>query len=65
VYAVAQKGSVYVFEASAEFKLLAENRIDEAVSSTPAVADNCLFIRGEKHLFCIGKPPAKSARRGG
>jgi outer membrane protein assembly factor BamB len=65
VYAVSQNGSVYVFEASAEFKLLAKNSIGEAVSSTPAVADNCLFIRGEKHLICIGKPSAKSARQGG
>jgi outer membrane protein assembly factor BamB len=63
VYAVSQNGSVYVFEASAEFKLLAENSIGEAVSSTPAVADNCLFIRGEKHLFCIGKPADKRAEQ--
>jgi outer membrane protein assembly factor BamB len=63
IYAVSQNGAVYVFEASAEFKLSAVNKLDEAVSSTPAVADNCLFIRGEKHLFRIGKPAAKSARQ--
>ena len=60
IYAVSQSGSVHVFAAAAEFKLLAQNSIGENVSSSPAVADNRLFIRGENHLFCIGKPAAAS-----
>ncbi|HTU91791.1 MAG TPA: PQQ-binding-like beta-propeller repeat protein [Gemmataceae bacterium] len=60
VYAVNQKGVAYVFEAAPKFKLLARNRMGEAVSSTPAVADNRLFIRDETHLFCIGNPTAAS-----
>lgn len=60
IYAVSQSGSVHVIAAAAEFKLLASNSIGEAVSSSPAVAENRLFIRGENHLFCIGKPAAKS-----
>jgi outer membrane protein assembly factor BamB len=63
IYAVSQKGVVYVFAAEAEFKLLAENSIGEAVSSSPAVADNRLFIRGEQHLFCIGKRNLTSRKR--
>ncbi|HTU23229.1 MAG TPA: PQQ-binding-like beta-propeller repeat protein [Gemmataceae bacterium] len=59
IYAVAKNGSVYVYEAAAKYNLLAKNAVGERVSSTPAVADNRLFIRGEKHLFCIGKPAAK------
>jgi outer membrane protein assembly factor BamB len=61
VYAAAKNGAVFVFEAAPAFKLLAKNTVEEQVSSTPAVADNCLFIRGETHLFCIGKAPAKKA----
>lgn len=61
VYAVAKNGMVYVFEAAPKFKLLARNRIGEAVSSTPAVADNRLFLRDATHLFCIGKRAPKSA----
>ncbi len=64
VYAIAKDGAVYVFEAATKFKLLARNTVSEAVSSTPAVADNHLFIRGEKHLFCIGKGAAQGASRG-
>jgi outer membrane protein assembly factor BamB len=59
VYAVADGGAVYVFEAAPKFKQLARNPIGERVSSTPAVADNRLFVRGDKHLFCIGKPAKK------
>lgn len=64
VYAVANDGSVFVFEAAPTFKLLAKNAVGEPVSSTPAVADNRLFIRGNKHLFCIGKAGVKGAAKG-
>ncbi|HEY7424731.1 MAG TPA: PQQ-binding-like beta-propeller repeat protein [Gemmataceae bacterium] len=64
IYAVANDGSVYVFEATPKFKLLAKNTVGESVSSTPAVADNHMFIRGGKHLFCIGKPAVKGAAKG-
>jgi outer membrane protein assembly factor BamB len=64
IYAVADDGSAYVFEAAPKFKLLAKSTIGEPVSSTPAVADNHLFIRGREHLFCIGKVGNKSAAKG-
>jgi outer membrane protein assembly factor BamB len=59
VYAVANNGTVHIFEAATKFTRLAANKLGERVSSTPAVADNRLFVRGDKHLFCIGKPTAK------
>ena len=61
VYAVAKNGVVYVFEAAPKFKLLARNRMGEAVSSTPAVSDNRLFLRDETYLYCVGNRAAKSA----
>jgi len=33
---------------------LAENSIGTTVSASPAIANGRLFIRGERHLFCIG-----------
>jgi outer membrane protein assembly factor BamB len=56
VYAAASDGSVYVFQAATTFKLLAKNSVGEPVSATPAVADDRLYVRGQEHLFCIGKP---------
>jgi outer membrane protein assembly factor BamB len=59
VYAVSEQGDVYVFEAAPTFKLLAKNPTGEPVKATPAVADSRLFIRGQNHLFCIGKSAAR------
>ena len=55
VYAPHESGDVYVFAASPTYHLLAKNSLGERVRASPAVADNRLFIRGENHLFCIGK----------
>jgi outer membrane protein assembly factor BamB len=57
VYAVAENGDVHVFPATPEgCKPLAKNRLGELVYSTPAVVGGRLYVRGGKHLFCIGKP---------
>ena len=55
VYAASEQGDVFVFAASPTFKLLARNNLEETIRATPAVADGGLFIRGQRHLFCIGK----------
>jgi outer membrane protein assembly factor BamB len=55
VYAADEAGDVFVFAAEPTFKLLAKNRLGEKVMATPAVADGRLFIRGDSHLYCIGK----------
>lgn len=58
VFAISQKGEVIVFAASAEkFEQLAKNNLGEGVSASPAVADGRLYVRGDKHLFCVGKKP--------
>jgi outer membrane protein assembly factor BamB len=59
VYIACADGEVYVFEAAPTYKPLAKNSMGELVRATPAVANNRLYIRGEEHLFCIGKAPAK------
>ena len=62
VYAVGEKGNVYVYQATpVGYKQLAKNSLGELVYSTPAVANGRLYIRGAKHLFCIGTP-AESKR---
>lgn len=55
VYATSTAGDVYVFAAEPTFQLLAKNELEEVVRATPAVADSRLYIRGEHHLYCIGK----------
>jgi outer membrane protein assembly factor BamB len=55
VYATSIAGDVYVFAAEPAFRLLARNELGEGVRASPAVAAGRLYIRGERHLFCIGK----------
>jgi outer membrane protein assembly factor BamB len=46
---------VFVFPAGPTYKALADNKLGERIIASPAVADGRLYIRGQKHLFCIGK----------
>src|SRR5262249_43933948 len=56
VFAVTERGEVAVFEAKPTgFKLLARNSFGELSYSTPAVAGGKLYLRGNKHLFCVGR----------
>lgn len=54
IYLISASGDVYVYPAEASFKLLARNSLGEDVQASPAVSDGRLYIRGAKHLFCIG-----------
>lgn len=54
IYAFAENGTVFVFAAEPEFKLLATNRVDDEVLASPAVADGRLIVRGKKSLYCFG-----------
>ncbi len=56
LYFVARSGETYVFDAGKEFKQLAVNRLtseSEDFSATPAASDGELFIRSNKHLYCV------------
>jgi outer membrane protein assembly factor BamB len=55
IYAINEKGDVYVLAAAGTFKHLAKNSVGESVFASPAVAGSRLYIRGDTHLFCIGK----------
>ncbi|MEZ6060679.1 MAG: PQQ-binding-like beta-propeller repeat protein [Planctomycetaceae bacterium] len=54
IYAIAEDGTVWVFAASDEYRLLARNPLGEPSRSTPAVANGRLFLRTESHLICVG-----------
>lgn len=54
VHLIDRKGVTYRFEAAGEFKLLNQPALGEAVSATPAIVNNRMYIRGESNLYCIG-----------
>ena len=56
VYFLSDAGVMRVVQPGPQFKLIAENDIGERCYATPAISRGQIFLRSEKHLFCIGKP---------
>ncbi len=54
IYITSREGVVRVVRSSATFELLAENDMGETIIASPALSNGQIFLRGEKHLFCIG-----------
>jgi len=53
VYLTSRNGTTVVIKDADELQITATNSVNETVDATPAPVDDELFIRGEKHLFCI------------
>ena len=53
VYLTDRSGTIVVIEDKPVLKVLATNAMEEGVDATPAAVGADLFIRGERHLFCI------------
>lgn len=53
-YFIADEGDTYVVKAGPTYELLAKNELGEKVFASPATAQGQLFIRGVRHLYCIG-----------
>ncbi len=55
VYITSREGLTIVITHSKEPAPIAVNRLNESFSASIAVAGNQLFLRGEKHLYCIAE----------
>ncbi|MCG8650832.1 MAG: PQQ-binding-like beta-propeller repeat protein [Pirellulales bacterium] len=55
VYLTGRSGTTVVIKDSDKLNLVSTNSVGETVDATPAPVDDELFIRGEKHLFCIAE----------
>ena len=53
VFLTGRSGRTVVLKDGEEFEVVASNSVGETVDATPAPVGDQLFIRGEKHLFCI------------
>jgi outer membrane protein assembly factor BamB len=53
IYFLNDDGVTHVVEAGPEYRLLARNELGERTFASPAISGGRLFIRGDKHLFCI------------
>ncbi len=58
VYYVQASGDTFVLKASAEFEQLAVNRVTadrETFAATPAISNGQIFLRSNKHLYCVAE----------
>jgi outer membrane protein assembly factor BamB len=63
IYVTSEEGVTSVYQAGPGFALLAENKLDELTLSSLAVSGGQLFLRTEKHLYCIGPGRAAGSAR--
>ncbi len=53
LYLVDRDGTTLVIKRGDQLEVLATNPLGEPVDASPAIVGKQLFLRGEKHLFCI------------
>ena len=58
VYLIADDGLTKLVRPGPTLDVVAENPLGEHCYSSPAISQGQLYIRGEKHLFCIGTAEA-------
>jgi outer membrane protein assembly factor BamB len=54
VYFLSDDGTTFVLKANAKFEIVHKNALKEDFYASPALSDGQIFIRGVKHLYCIG-----------
>lgn len=54
VYFLSDDGVTKIVRPEEEFELVAENAMGEHCYASPAISHGQIFLRSEKHLFCIG-----------
>jgi outer membrane protein assembly factor BamB len=55
VYMPNDNGVITVIKPGPKFEYIAKNDIGEKMNASPAISNGKIYIRGYKHLFCIGK----------
>jgi outer membrane protein assembly factor BamB len=64
IYIADRDGNTSVIKRSESFEVLATNHLDDGFSASPAIAGDELFLRGERHLYCLAEADAKAAVTG-
>lgn len=54
VYCLTDAGMMIVFKPGPDYQEVARNDLAEKCFASPAISDGQLFLRSDKHLFCIG-----------
>jgi outer membrane protein assembly factor BamB len=55
LYASSEDGDIFVVRTGPAFEVLAQNPMGEPLMATPAIANQTLYVRGQRTLWAIGK----------
>ena len=55
IYLSSEDGDIFVVRSGRTFELLSKNTMGEPLMATPALASGSMIVRGEKHLFAMGR----------
>ena len=55
LYLSSEDGDIFVIRAGRTFEILGRYPMGEPLMATPALAGDTMYVRGERHLFAIGK----------
>ncbi len=62
VYLSSHSGTIVAVDARAkELKVLARNNVGEKITATPALVENVMYVRTDRHLFAFGRNQAQSS----
>ena len=53
IYFLDRDGAAVVIQRDRDLQILATNQLDDVFDASPAIVGKQLFLRGEKHLYCI------------
>ncbi len=54
LYVVGRSGTTLVLKQGPKFEVMATNALSEGVDASPVLVGKRLYLRGAKHLYCIG-----------
>ncbi len=55
VYLIDLGGKMHIFKFGPTYESISINELGEGCSTTPAIVNDRIYIRGDKHLYCIGE----------
>jgi outer membrane protein assembly factor BamB len=55
IYAGTDGGVLVVFKPGDKFEVLAKNDVGEGIVATPALVDNKIYVRTDRHLYAFGE----------
>ena len=55
IYVTFDDGTAHLISLGETFDIVAENPVDEGMFPSPVFSQGQILIKGDRHLFCIGK----------